>query len=187
MKMRVKVCLKIAWLAAALAILLTGTHMCVSTDAACYQASETMFYSMFWLSFPTSLIFSLGALIYLYHGAVNYPSDFITAWMVLAFGGFVQWFIIVPRLFEKQNFTILNLEKNPPAADLQEIATELSPEPVKPSLLSNEIVVEPQAPLPAKALPAVSKPSKTRRKIIKAVAAFDRRGRTPLERVIDHL
>jgi len=103
MKSQVKICLKIAWLAAALTILLMGTNMCVSTDAACYEAGDTMLFMMFWLSFPTGLLFAIPALIILHHGTVEYPSDFITAWIVLAFGGFVQWFLLVPRLFQKQD------------------------------------------------------------------------------------
>lgn len=53
MKNQIKILVKIAWLAAVATILLMGTNMCVSSDAACSQAGETMLFMMFWLSFPT--------------------------------------------------------------------------------------------------------------------------------------
>ena len=33
------------------------------------------------------------------------PSDFITAWIVMAFGGFLQWFMLVPRFLQKPDLT----------------------------------------------------------------------------------
>lgn len=186
MKSQLKICLEIAWLAAAVAILLMGTSMCASTDAACYQAGETMFFMMFWLSFPAGLLFALAALLFLHHGTVQYPSDFITAWMVLAFGGFLQWFVIVPRFFQKQDLTILKLETSPtlPSPGAHESKSRSSPEPAP---LLKATIPDPPATAQSKAVQVLNDRKKARRKSIRSIAAFDRRGRTPLERVIDRL
>jgi len=113
MKNQVKIYLKIGWLATVVTTLLMGTNMCVSTDAACYQAGETMLFMMFWLSFPTGLLFVVPAMIALEYGNVQVPSDFITAWIVMAFGGFLQWFILVPRFLQKPDLIVLKLETSP--------------------------------------------------------------------------
>jgi hypothetical protein len=113
MKNQVKIYLKIGWLATVVTTLLMGTNMCVSTDAACYQAGETMLFMMFWLSFPTGLLFVVPAMIALEYGNVQVPSDFITAWIVMAFAGFLQWFILVPRFLQKPDLILLKLGTSP--------------------------------------------------------------------------
>jgi hypothetical protein len=187
MKNQVKTLLKIAWLATVATILLMGTNMCVSTEAACYQAGETMLFMMFWLSFPTGLLFAVAATIILEHGNVAYPSDFITAWIVLAFGGFLQWFLLVPRFFQKPDLTLLKLETS------ERLPSVGSPDTVSPSreVIQRAAVLEPAvvelpASVQSKAVQVVGNRTRTRRKSTKPIVAFDRAGRTPLERVIDH-
>ena len=179
MKKQIKIALKIAWLAAVVAILLMGTDVCLSaTNATCYQAGETMLLLMFWLSFPTGIVFALAGSAFL----GDFPSDFITTWMVMACGGFIQWFVVVPRLFEKKELTLLNLRKAAPIErDNSEPLNAPTPEPAK---ISN---MEWSSAKPANTINEISRPTRTRRKTTRRIAAFDRRGRTPLERVIDNL
>jgi hypothetical protein len=207
MKDQVKLCLKIGWLSAAVMILLMGTGMCAANDGACLQAGGMMFLLMFWLSFPSGLVFSLAALAFVDPESIHYPSDFISAWMVLVFGGLLQWFVIVPRLFEKRDFTTLNLRADALSTPISSAQTLTKPaaEAVVPASLSSadiptrpapEAVVPVPAPdatvpvLPAPASPqAVNVESRknTRRKTIRTIAPFDKKGRTPLQRVIDGL
>jgi hypothetical protein len=49
-------------------------------------------------------------MIALEYGNVQVPSDFITAWIVMAFAGFLQWFILVPRFLQKPDLILLKLE-----------------------------------------------------------------------------
>ncbi|HEU5236610.1 MAG TPA: hypothetical protein VFU37_05675 [Pyrinomonadaceae bacterium] len=189
MKKQLRICLPAVWLAAAIIILIMGTDICVSTDVACDQAGQTMFLLMFWLSFPTGLVFALAALIFLDSGVVHSPSDFISAWMVMAFGGLMQWLVIVPRLFEEGSLTLLNLEARAksPCSSAEERPTKLSNEVTAPAPASNPTVLKLPTPVPAKAASVAIIRTKQRRKTIKSISGFDRSGRTPLERVIDHL
>ena len=183
-----------------------------------------MLFLMFWLTFPTGLLFIVAAGLVLNPGPVHSPGDFITAWMVMACGGFLQWFVFVPRLFEKPNLTVLNLETPvhgfdaiPPkissepvapnvalkktALDLsmtllnleastpvrgsEAIPTNISPEVVRPNTILKPTTLELPSPVSASALGADLKKTKIRRKADRSIKSFDRKGRTPLERVIE--
>src|SRR5207253_10983287 len=112
MRSKIILCLKTAWLVAALMILLTGTNMCVSTDEACFAAGVTMFFFMFLLSFPFGVVFLFLSMVFLESGSVHYPSDYVTAWFIMACGGCCQWFIVVPRLFAKPTLTVIDLRNS---------------------------------------------------------------------------
>lgn len=150
MKSGIKLCLRTAWLTAAIVVLLMGTDLCNATDEACFQAGETMSFFMFLLSFPTGTLFVLISIVLLDFGGIHHLSNYITVWLIMTCGGYLQWFIVLPRLFAKPDLTVLNLRANAPAD-----------------------------------APAVeARQSRRRSKQIKSASAFDRRGRTPLERVI---
>jgi len=171
MRNKVILCLKTAWFVAALMILLTGTNMCVSTDEACSSAGNTMFLFMFLLSFPLGTVFLLIAMFFLESAGSHYPSDYITAWFIMACGGCCQWFVVVPRLFANPSFTVIDLRKSqePPGAISQPSNA------TSPSLIGTS----------CGNLPVTTniRPRKVRDRIV----PFDRRGRTPLERVINRL
>jgi hypothetical protein len=189
MSKQITICLKTAWLAGVTTVLFMGTGMCVSTDTTCFEAGDTMLFLMLWLGFPTSLLFIVASQIILNVVPVHSPSDFITAWMVMAFGGFLQWFILMPRFFQKQDLTLLNLGTSATSSSVSSNhATLSSTEVIQPAPLQKpEVLKPPPAPVQTKAVQLVSNRTRRRRKAIKSIAAFDRTGRTPLERVIDHL
>lgn len=187
MKNQVKICLKTAWLVAAIAILLMGTTMCVSTGESCVQAGNTMFSLMLLMTFPTGIFFFLVAAIFVEPGSIHQPSDFITAWFIMMCGGLLQWFLIVPSLFEKPGLTTLNLETSAPLQSLVSQDTTLPlREVIQPAPVAKATALESPVPVHSKAVQLVSNRTRTR-KPIKSIAAFDRTGRTPLEKVIDHL
>lgn len=138
---RVKLCLKVAWLTAAVVILGFGVN-----------TGETMFASMMFLSFPASILCALVALLFLQHASLDSLPIYFTVWLILTSGGYLQWFVIVPQLFEKDELILL----------------DLGPEKIK-----SEAIAEPDQPV-------VPRPKKR----IRRIAAFDRRGRTPLERAL---
>ena len=184
MKSQIKLCLKISWLTAAIIILLMGTNMCAASDEACFQAGETMFLLMFWLSFPASLVFAVASLVFLDSGSIHYPSDFITAWIVMTCGGLLQWFVIIPCLFQKPGFTILDL-KTPapfPLRNADESKTNDSGPVVQtmPILKTNAEVHISNQPKAVK----LSRSRTRKSKPIRPGVPFDKKGRTPLERVI---
>jgi len=189
MTSQVKICLKTAWLVAAVAILFMGMTMCVSSGEACVQAGNTMLASMFLITFPTGILFFPIMMIFVDPGSIPQPSDFITAWFIMMCGGLLQWFLIVPSLFDKPGLTTLNLETPAPLPSLgsQEGTPTPSREVIQSAPISKTTVLESLAPAESKAVQVVGKGTRTRRKSIKSIAAFDRTGRTPLERVIDHL
>lgn len=173
MRSKIVLCLKTAWCVAALTILLVGTNMCVSTDEACSAASDTMLFSMLLLAFPTGVVFLLVSMIIFESAGGHYPSDYIFAWFIMACGGCLQWFIIVPRLFDKPGFTTIDLKPiQVPAGEIPPVA----PVPSQPLITISQ---SSQAPSVVKARKSQAPKRKNR------VVAFDSRGRTPLERVID--
>lgn len=95
---------------------------------------------------------------------------------------------MVPSLFEKPGLTTLNLETSAPFPSVgPQDATVSSRAVIKPAPVAKPTVVESPAAVQSKAVQVVSNRTRTPRKSIKSIAAFDRTGRTPLERVIDHL
>jgi hypothetical protein len=189
MKKQVSICLKTAWLAAAAAIFLMGTTICVSSDAACVQAGNTMFALMLLMTFPTGVFFFLITAIFVDPGSIHQPSDFITAWFVMMCGGLLQWFLMVPGLFEKPGLTSLNLETSAtlPSRNDGPALTSAAPEVIQAASLSKAMLFESPAAAQPKPVQIVSDRARTRRKSTKPIRPFDRTGRTPLERVIDHL
>ena len=122
-------------------------------------------------------------------GSIHQPSDFITAWFIMMCGGLLQWFLMVPDVFEKPGLTTLNLETSAlsPSLGSQECTPTPSREVIQAAPIPKAAVLESPAPAQSKAVQVVGKEIRTRRKSIKSIAAFDRTGRTPHERVIDHL
>lgn len=188
MNNQIKICLKTAWLVAAMAMLFMGTPMCVSNGEACVQASNTMLAAMFLITFPTGLFFFSITMIFVDPGRIYQPSDFITAWFIMMCGGLLQWFLMVPSLFESPGLTTLNLETSAtsPSLGTQDSTSRASSEAIQAEPISRTPVLEAPPPVQSQASQVVSQRIRTRRKLIKSIAAFDRIGRTPLERVIDH-
>lgn len=174
MRSKVLLCLKSGWCVAALIILLMGTNMCTTTDQACAAAGDTMWFFMLLLSFPAGIVFLIGSLIFLDFAGGHYPADFIFAWFIMACGGCLQWFVIVPRLFDKPKFTLLEL--NSVQVPVQVPVTEnsqVAPATPQPLVTSSRIPPPVSGPLS-------SVPTRKNR-----ITAFDSRGQTPLERVIN--
>jgi len=186
---QITICLKTAWLAGATTVFFMGTGMCVSTDATCFEAGDIMLFLMLCLGFPTSVFFIVASQVIINSVSVHSPSDFITAWILMAFGGFLQWFILVPRFFQKQEFTVLKLETpvTIPLAVSQASALKPASESLPPAAVTQARLPESPAPAQSKPVQVVRKRTRSRQKSIKSIASFDRTGRTPLERVIDHL
>ena len=113
MRKQVILCLKVAWVVAALMILLMGTSVCTSTDEACWAVGDAMAAMMVLLTFPTGIIFFPIAMALVDSAGGHYPSEFIIGWSVLAIGGCLQWLYIIPRLLQKPSFTLLNLSPEP--------------------------------------------------------------------------
>jgi hypothetical protein len=188
MKDQVKICLKTAWLVAAVAMLFMGTPMCVANGQACVQAGNTMLTAMFIITFPTGVLFFLITTIFVDPSRIYQPADFVTAWFIMMCGGLLQWFLMVPGLFEGPGLTTLNLEKPATLTPVGSQDAQLPlPEVIQAARVAQTTVTETPAPAQSRPVQLVSKRIRTPQKSIKSIASFDRTGRTPLERVIDHL
>src|SRR5205085_1560573 len=119
------------------------------------------------------VVFLLISMVFLESGG-HYPSDYITAWFIMACGGCSQWFVVVPRLFAKSTLTVIDLRQSQRPSDAISQPSNVP----SPSL---------SASLPSRNLPSVEAAAiKIRaRKARKGIVPFDGRGRTPLERVIN--
>ena len=170
MRKQIIICLKVAWAVAALMILFLGTNVCTSTDEACRAAGDAMSSFMVLLTFPTGIMFFPIALALVDSVGGHYPSDFIIGWTVLAIGGCVQWFYVMPRLLEKPSFTLLNL--NSVRVPLP-VATPVSAQPT----------IATSTP-PATIVSAATIRIRARRQQ-NQIRSFDKLGRSPLERVLN--
>lgn len=150
-------CLKAAWLAATIVVLVMGTSLCATPEEACFQSAETTFSLVFLLSFPGGFIFLYGSLLFLEPTVIHYTPEDIRLWLLMAIGGFIQWFVAIPLIFRKKSLIVLNLKAGVP--DLKA-----------------------DVPPPKRAVEPVPREQKPKRK--KAIRAFDTHGRTPFERVI---
>jgi hypothetical protein len=118
MASRIKLALAVAWLTAILIVLGMGSGLCASTDQVCFESGETMLVIMFWLSFPTAVVFLILAMFFIEYASIHSASDYIIVWFIMAFGGILQWFFLAPRIFRKTDLVLLNLRTTvsaPPA------------------------------------------------------------------------
>ncbi len=152
MKNRIKLCLQVAWLTSVFVVLVMGFNFCAATDQACFEAGDRMFLTMAVLSFPAGILGAMVASCYLWPlDSVDQLNDYVTFWLTMAGAGYLQWFVIIPRMFAKPKITTLHLEATKTVAKV----------------------------------PAVEIPRPPRmRKRIRRILAYDKLGRTPLERAM---
>ena len=171
MRSKIILCLKTAWIVAALMTVLVATTICGSSDQACFVTGDTMLLFMGILSFPLGLVFLLLSLLFVDGPGSYLASDYALAWFIMLCGGCCQWFILVPRLFAKPQFTLLDLRTQPNETPKRSVAVAAPAS--KPSPAAIEAIVS--------ARPSVTSAKKTAR----SIRPLDRLGRTPLERVIN--
>lgn len=122
-------CLKAAWLAMIIVVLVMGTSLCATTVEACFQSAETIFSLVFLLSFPGGFIFAYASLLFLEPAIIHYAPDNIWLWLIMAFGGFIQWFVAIPLMFRKKSLILLNLKADvpPPERAVEAVSREQKP------------------------------------------------------------
>ena len=146
---------KYVWVSAGLFMLGLGLGLCLVDPG--YYASLNLFPVMLVLSFPLGpLVLLLGVLV------IDPPSlhpalTYSLLWCVAFAVGYWQWFRAFPKLFSEREITTLGLTQAPPLNVTANRPSQPSSRPTK------RLQVRTANHLPH----------------------FDRRGRTPLERVID--
>lgn len=125
MKSPIKLCLQVAWLTSTVVVLLIGFNSCAATDQVCFDAGGRMLLTMLVLSFPMGFLFVLVVILFLGPGGVDYLNDYVVFWLVMAAAGYLQWFVLVPRLFAKQQLITLGIEQQRPIT--KETAAEAPP------------------------------------------------------------
>ena len=161
MNSKLKLCLKVAWVTASMVILLMGTNNCLATDYVCLAAGESMLVWMLVLSFPSGILSILVALIFLGFDSPDSLPTYLTLWLTMTGGGYLQWFVVTPKLFAKKELTLLSLQQKETAND--------------PAL--RKIAAREPASEHHRAPVRIPKP-------FRPIRAFDRQGRTPLERAL---
>lgn len=172
MKSRIKLCLQVAWVTAAWVILLMGFNNCAATNQACFDATDSLVFPVFVLSFPTGFL-AVVVLLLLFGPleSVGFIDNSPALWLILSGAGYVQWFVLVPRLFAKQSFVTLGLSERPAPEeiDLRKL------EPAHPDIGAADSKESAAAPSPLK---------RPKPKRVRLIPAYDKRGRTPLERAL---
>ena len=173
MKKQFILCVKVAWTVAALIILLMYAGACGSDNQACSLIDGTTLVLMGILTFPSGVLCVVTAAIVcgLISGEVPYAA--FTTWFLMLVGGCLQWYIVVPYLLEEPRLTLLNLNST-----LTEPSTRVESSEVK---FTSPIEASPSTTVPAIEAPRKPLPRKRHNQVL----AFDKCGRTPLERVIN--
>ena len=92
-------CLKAVWIVAAVSVLLIGLGTCLAGDNPCFEAGISMEGFMLLLSFPSSILFLLWFPVFYGAESIHYPVDYILFWLGAFVVGYLQWFVLIPRLF----------------------------------------------------------------------------------------
>lgn len=154
---------KWVWIVICLAILQIGMGVYMADPSSTY--SQLPFYPflglMLWLSFPAGLI-----PVYLLE-PINPATDYFLLWLLMFAAGYIQWFVLLPRL-NKLRLTTLDLNKPRKRTMLGLDSAEASSSETPESGATLRFKAAAQRPARA----AFSR------------SAFDRRGLTPLERAI---
>ena len=156
---------KFIWVGASVSLLLLsiGAYLGGSSP---WQAMDFYVIWMLILSFPFGAI----AAVLLSSIGIDWREFLPGLWLVLFAAGYFQWFVCIPAARRKR-LTTLGLTE----------AAAIKPVQVQASKTSQTIKPAEPSPEPA----PVIKPRRTRRK--ESFAPFDKKGRTPLQRAIDHL
>ena len=163
---------KVAWTVAALVALFMDIGVCSWGDQACRPVIDTMLFFMGIVTFPAGLLCIIVSVIVCGLLGGEYPRSEVTIWLLLVCGGCLQWYVIVPLLLEEPGLTLLNLHATRPLST----GVEASAANPNPSIESS----------PSDSVPDIQAPRKPRaRKRNNRVLAFDKFGRSPLERVIN--
>jgi hypothetical protein len=175
MRSKIILCLRTAWVVAALMILSVGLNICSSLDTFC-TASDGLLSLMLLLTFPFGTVCLLVSMILVEIAGEHYQASFFVYWLLLACGGTFQWFIVVPELIADQSPITLDLAPNLPLHTvLQPVPAHLTSPGTQPPLSAETMAT-------VKSLCRMGVKVRSRKR--KRVKAFDDLGRTPLERVI---
>ena len=146
--------LKLAWIAIHIIALQITLNDCAIGDS-CYRAQDNLVGTSMLLGFPGSFL-TIFASVALFDGALR-PWDFAFLWVAGLIGGYVQWFVLLPRLLKASKPITLGLSR-------------IRPAPVTAGVTNGMVPT-----------------NKTRKKPVLRTAPrtqFDARGRTPLERAL---
>jgi hypothetical protein len=166
---RVKLCFQVAWLTSAFAVLVMSFNFCAATDQACFDAGGRMFLVMVVLSFPAGILCVLVALFFLGPASSDQLNEYVIFWWIMTGAGYLQWFVVAPKLFAKPKFTSLGLGQGSRVERVvvPEFPTHHTTSQIAPLVSSSK--PSPQIPKP---------------KRVRLIRAYDNRGRTPLERAL---
>src|SRR5437764_1665784 len=90
--------LKVVWIFATIALLLIGLGSCLAGEEPCFAAGQPMQVFMFLLSFPSSVAFFLCSSVIFGFGGIQTPMNYFSFWLGAFVVGYVQWFVLIPRL-----------------------------------------------------------------------------------------
>lgn len=109
-----------------LAVFVMSFNLCAATDQACTDAGGRMLLTMAVLSFPAGFLSVLVTLFFVDPtGGSDQLNLFVLFWWIMGGAGYVQWFVLVPKLFAKAQFTTLGLEQKTKVE--KEAATKIAP------------------------------------------------------------
>jgi hypothetical protein len=162
-RIRVVRYLKWTWIVAHLLVLQLSLSPC-SDGASCFQVHDNFISGALVLGFPGSFLAMLAA-ITLFRGATG-SNDIILLWLGAFIGGYVQWFVLLPRLLKVSKPLSLGLSQIQSARVPVEVSIPVS------------IPVPVINPVPTK------KVKKKRMLRTTTISQFDSKGRTPLERAL---
>jgi hypothetical protein len=112
MKINYKQNVRLLWILASVAVLSYRFDNCVEMAEGCYRAEDSMFLSMFLLSFPGSLLYLIFLAFTFDSIDVYTPLHYLLLWGGAFTVGYFQWFWFIPRLLRGQAMTTLGLSQS---------------------------------------------------------------------------
>jgi len=183
-----------AWIAVNISLLQLGLGACFG-DQTCHYAQSEVLTVCFMLSLPGGLVSGVVAACLL-SGAFD-AENLIGFWLAFFIGGYIQWFVLLPRLlkgFKPQTLGLtetkatsvltetIQLSMLTDAKTAQVTMEAISPQPLNLVAAKTAITeaINPNPQTQQKARKRLLKPPDPR----KLTPAFDKRGLTPLQRAL---
>ena len=160
MKVNHKRFLPFAWILTSVAVFLLCFDSCLTNETNCFHAGDYMLVCMIFLTFPCGLLYPL--VLSMIFNSINVydPVAYFLLWLGAFVVGYLQWFVLLPRLFHGDEITTLGIAQSGVVNEKKKSRRELSKRR--------------------------RKRNRQPRLTDYAVAQWDETGRTPLERVISN-
>lgn len=114
MRVKHKQVIPLAWILTSLAIFLLCFDSCLINENNCFRAGDYMLGCMILITFPCGLLYPLVLSMFFNSISVYDPFAYFLLWLGAFAVGYLQWFVLLPRLFSRNEITTLGIAQSAP-------------------------------------------------------------------------